>query len=346
MLFHRKLLGSVAAVMFAAGAVAGSGAPASAAEMKLDAIFSIPVNLKINVPTNAMIEDVNTTCKGLVQINIKGGPEAIPTDQQMSALKRGIVGLYAGAAGYYQGQVPELEALYGSNKTAMEQRRDGGHTMLDGYFQKRVNGKYLAEYGSGYKFLLLFRDKPTVTADGILDIKGMKVRGTGTYKPFYEALGVNMVSIYTAEIHSALERGLVDAVGWVTMSTIELGWTKFIRYRLEPYFMQGGNIIVVNLDKWNAMSPEQQTCLNDIVVKHEVRAHKYFRDEMLREVKAMEGSHGVTTVKLSGKGAQKYLNDFQDNHWKAMVNWGTTQETVDQLKKIYFDSSRAPGVFE
>jgi TRAP-type mannitol/chloroaromatic compound transport system substrate-binding protein len=346
MLFHRRLLGSVAAFMFAAGAVASSGASASAKEMKLDAIFSIPVNLKINHQTRALIEDVNKTCKGLVQINIKGGPEAIPTDQQMSALKRGIVGLYAGAAGYYQGQVPELEALYGSNKTAMEQRRDGGHAMLDGFFQKRVNGKFLAEFGSGYKFLLLFRDKPNITADGILDIKGMKVRGTGTYKPFYEALGVNMVSIYTAEVHSALERGLVDAVGWVTMSTIELGWTKFIKHRLEPYFMQGGNIIVVNLDKWKAMSSEQQTCLNDLVIKHEVLAHKYFVAEMLREVKAMEGTKGVTTHTLTGKGAKKYLDDFQDNHWKAMVKWGTKQETVDQLKKLYFDSSRAPGVFE
>ena len=335
------LIGAACAV--AAGLWMASSA--SAAEMKLDAIFSIPTQSTINIPTKRMIEDVNTTCKGQVSINLKGGPEAVPTNQQMSALKRGIVGLYAGAAGYYQGQVPELEALYGSNKTAMEQRRDGATAMLDKFFQKKVNGKLLAEYGSGYKFLLLFRNEPKVMANGVLDIKGTSVRGTGTYKPFYDALGLKMVSVYTNEVHGSLERGLVDGVGWVTLGAVQLGWTKFLKYRLEPYFMQGGNIIVVNLDKWNAMSSEQQKCLGSTVVKHEALAHQFFQEESVREIGRMNEA-GVKTIKLSGDGAKKYLNDFQDNHWDKMVDLGTDQATVDALKKLYHDPSRAPGVFE
>ena len=335
------LVGAVSAVVTSFGMASS----ATAAEMKLDAIFSIPTQSTINIPTKRMIEDVNKSCKGLVQINLKGGPEAIPTNQQMSALKRGIIGLYAGAAGYYQGQVPELEALYGSNKTAMEQRKAGATAMLDGFFQKRVNGKLLAEYGSGYKFLLLFRNEPKVAANGHLDVKGTSVRGTGTYKPFYDALGVKMVSIYTNEVHGSLERGLVDGVGWVTTGAVQLGWTKFLKYRLEPYFMQGGNIIVVNLDKWDAMSAEQQTCLSVRVVKHEALAHKFFQEEDARELDRMKGA-GVTTVKLAGEGAEKFLSDFQDNHWKKMVELGTDQATVDALKKLYYDPSRAPGVFQ
>ena len=342
MRIRRMLLGgAVCAVV--AGLGMESGAPA--AEMKLDAIFSIPTQSTINIPTKRMIEDVNAACKDLVQINLKGGPEAIPTNQQMSALKRGIVGLYAGAAGYYQGQVPELEALYGSNKTAMEQRKDGGTEMLDKYFAKRVNARYLAEYGSGYKFLLLFRNEPKVAANGEIDIKGTSVRGTGTYKPFYDALGLKMVSIYTGEIHSSLERGLVDGVGWVTLGAVQLGWTKFLKYRLEPYFMQGGNIIVVNLDKWNAMSSEQKTCLESTVVKHEALAHQFFQEESAREIERMN-KEGVKTIMLEGEGAKKYLNAFQDNHWKQMVNLGTDQATVDALKEVFYDPSRAPGVFE
>lgn len=337
------LLGGVAAAAFAV-ALGSSPTPAHAQEVTLQTIFSIPVELIINAPSREMIKEVNNVCKGKIKIEIKGGPEAIPTNQQMSAIKRGVVDFYAGAAGYYQGQVPELEALYGSNKTSAEQRRDGGAAMLDKFFQERVNARYFAEYGSGYKFLLMTKEKPKLTADGGVDLKGVSMRGTASYKALYEALGINMVSIFQPEIFSALERGMIQGVGWVNNSIVDSGWTKFVKYRIHPYFMQGGNIIVMNLDKWKSLNAEQQKCLEDTIVKNEAVAQKFFEEEAGREAARMK-AEGVETVTLTGEGSKKFLQAFQDGHWKNMEKLGLSPDQVRALHKVFFDSARAPGVF-
>jgi TRAP-type C4-dicarboxylate transport system substrate-binding protein len=341
MTFRTVIVSAAAAAAFVG---ATGGMPATAQETTLQAIFSIPLDVNINVPARRMIEEVNTVCKGKVKIEIKGGPEAIPTNQQMSAIKRGIVDFYAGAAGYYQGQVSELEALYGSNKTAAEQRRDGGVELLDKAFQEKVGAKYFAEYGSGYKFVIMLRNKPKLTADGGIDLKGTTLRGTATYKAFYEAMGVNIVSIFQAEIFAALERGVIDGVGWVNNSMVDAGWTKFVKHRVHPYFMQGGNIIVMNLDKWNALNADQKKCLGDTVVENEALAHKFFQDEESRELERMK-AEGVEIYTLSGEGAKRYLNAFQDNHWKNMEKLGMPTAQVEQLRKVFYDSSRPPGQF-
>lgn len=341
MKIRTTLLSSAAAAL---AAMTVGTTPLAAQETTLQAIFSIPLDVNINVPARRMIEDVNNVCKGKVKIEIKGGPEAIPTNQQMSAIKRGIVDFYAGAAGYYQGQVPDLEALYGSNKTSSEQRRDGGVALLDKAFNEKVGAKYFAEYGSGYKFVLMLRGKPKITADGGVDLKGTTLRGTASYKAFYEAQGINMVSIFQAEIFAALERGVIEGVGWVNNSMVDAGWTKFVKHRIHPYFMQGGNIIVMNLDKWNALNADQKKCLNDTIVKHEALAHKYFEDEEKRELERMK-AEGVEVHTLTGEGGRRFLSAFQDNHWKHMQSLGMPAERVQELRKVFYDTSRAPGVF-
>lgn len=335
----KLILGGLTAAAMACGA-----SSAAAQETTWQAIFSIPVNNGLNAPAKLFIDDVNASCKGLLSIKLRGGPEVIPTNDQLNAIRRGVVQLYHGAAGYYEGQVPEVDALYGSNKTAMEQRRDGGYKLLDEAFA-RVNAKFLAEFGSGFKFLIMTREKPKMTPDGMIDLKGVKIRGTATYKGLYDHLGINRVALFAGEFYSALERGVVDGIGWTTSGITDAGWERFLKYRIHPYFMQGGFPVLANLEAYKKLSPAARQCLEKKLVEHEAKAQQYFTDDAQRELEKMQKA-GTEVIELQGEARKKYLAYFQDTHWKFMSEeLKAPAAKVEQLRKLFFDPTRPVGQF-
>lgn len=340
--FARK--STLALGIAAAAATLAAPLPAAAQGVTWQAIFSIPVSNGLNVPGKAFIEDVNASCKGLIRINLRGGPEVIPTNEQLNAVRRGIVQLYHGAAGYYNGQVPEVDSLYGSNKTAMEQRRDGGYKLLDEAFQ-RVNAKFLAEFGSGFKFLIMTRDRPKMMDDGLPDLRGVKIRGTSNYRGLYDALGINRVALFAGEFYSALERGVVDGIGWTTSGITDAGWERFLKYRIHPYFMQGGLPVIANLDAYKRLSAPARECLENKLVEHEAKAHRHFTDDAQRELEKMKKA-GTEVIDIKGPARIRYLGYFQDHHWKAMhTEFKVPAERVEVLRKTFYDSSRPVGAF-
>lgn len=60
---------------------------------------------------------MNAEGKGLVRIKYIGGPEAVPPNQQSTAVRNGMIDLQLGPPAYYLGQVPEADAMFGSNVT-------------------------------------------------------------------------------------------------------------------------------------------------------------------------------------------------------------------------------------
>jgi TRAP-type transport system periplasmic protein len=332
---------------FATCALAGAtllSFPAFSQEATWQAIFSIPTTNGLMAPSKAFIEDLNASCKGLISVQLRGGPEVIPVNDQLNAIRRGVVQLYSGAAGYYEGQVPEVDALYGSNKTAMEQRRDGGFKMLDEAFA-RVNAKFLAEFGSGFKFVIMTKERPKMMPDGMVDLKGVKIRGTATYKAIYDYLGISRVSLFAPEFYNALERGLVDGIGWTTSGITDAGWERFLKYRLHPYFMQGGLPVLANLEAYKKLSPKARDCLEKKVVEHEAKAHQHFTEDAQRELDKMRKA-GTEVIELQGDARKRYQQAFQDGHWKFMVDdLKAPAAKVAELRKVFFDPSRPVGQF-
>jgi len=331
----KKLCTSAIAVAFATVAVSGLSSAAAGAEAKLRATLTLPVNHSINIPFKQFMKEVNDTGKGIVQIQLLGGPEVMPVKEQMSAISRGIVDLSYGATAYYRGQIPEVTAFNGSNKTAMQLRKDGATAFMDEIFQERLKVKLLGYYGSGYAFHIYLRKPAPRTADGGINLKGIKVRGSASYASQFEALGITRIEVHGAEIYSALERGLLEGVGWVTMGVTDLGWEQFLKYRIFPTFKQGDLGIVINLDKWNSLSKEQQAFLEKMTIKYEAIIHDHFKDASVKENATLKKA-GMTDIRLSGEGARHYLSAFNDTVWPPMEK-KVGKERTAKLKSLFWD---------
>jgi TRAP-type mannitol/chloroaromatic compound transport system substrate-binding protein len=101
------------------------------------------------------------------------------------------------------------------------------------------------------------------------DLKGLKIRFFGLGGKVLSKLGASVTTIPGGEIFPALEKGAIDATEFSTPAIdTKLGFYKVAKYNYFPSWHQPVTIceLMINKDKWNAMSPRQQAVI-EIAVK-------------------------------------------------------------------------------
>src|SRR5215470_7016110 len=105
-----RLLAATIGPMLAAlafGVVSVMGSTASADEVTLKAAVFVPPSTTYGVQFKRFVDRVNETGKGVLQIRIVGGPEAVPADGQAQAVKNGVLDLSATPTAYYKSLMVE-----------------------------------------------------------------------------------------------------------------------------------------------------------------------------------------------------------------------------------------------
>lgn len=315
----------------AAALVLGAGI-ASAQEVTLSAVYSLPPsNDLFNSYTN-FVEDVNANGKGLLQINLRGGVEAIPRNEQFSATSLGIVDIYMGPAGYYHGQMPELAVIDAASVPADKLREAGLHDALDEAMRERMGISLLGLMGTGYAFQFYTIGEPAISEDGDIDLSGMRIRGGPSYDSMYNNLDIIRVDIPAGDIYTALERSVVDGIGFTTIGVSSAGWQDFLRYRIFPTWRQGNTIIAMNAASRDRLTDAQEAYLLEMMMKHEMIAY-----DMAKELEGVDtealAAAGVVDVHLEGPGAARITAAFQDTFWDA-VEGTTSAEFVGKFRPI------------
>lgn len=213
------------------------GAGQVQAEDTVTAVHAFPGTLIYTKSFLSFVDKVNEAGKGIVQIEVRGGPEAIGMFQQPDAVRNGIVDMVYTPGSFYGGTVPEKDAMVASNLTAVDTRENGGTALMDEIHQEKMGVKYLGWFDSGVCYNLWTRDEPSFDDAGNLQVNGLKLRGNAVYNAFFtNYLNAQVIDLPTGEVYSALQRGVVDATGWTQIGLIDLKWNEFLNYRIEPCF--------------------------------------------------------------------------------------------------------------
>ena len=288
------------------------------AEETITAVHAFPETLIYTKSFLSFVDKVNEAGKGVVQIEVRGGPEAIGMFQQPDAVRDGIVDMVYTPGSFYGGALPEKDALVASNMVAADARANGGIEMIDQIHQAKMGVKYLGWFDSGVCYNLWTREEPQFDDAGNLKVEGLKLRGNAVYNAFFtDYLGAQVIDLPTTEVYSALERGVVDATGWTQIGLIDLKWNEFLNYRIEPCFFSTDLGVIVNLDKWNSLSDDARKILQDVAIAHErdsANALKSKRDEDFAKLDAA----GMKVVTLEGEAKANYLKAARDKTWARM----------------------------
>ncbi len=305
--------------------------PAAAEEAKLSAIYSLPKTNDLMQSYFAFVEDVNENGKGVLQIELRGGTEAIPRNEQLNAVSRGIVGLYFGPAGYFQRQIPELTPIDAASVPADKLRAAGLHAAIDADSRKRAGVAMLGLMGTGYAFQFYLIDEPGMTGEKI-NLEGLKIRGGSSYDAMYSALDINRVDVPAGDIYTALERGVVEGIGFTTIGISSAGWQDFLKYRVFPTWRQGNTIIAGNAKAIDALTDEQRDYLTTMIEKHEMLAYEAAQNLEQSDTEALHAA-GVKDIELTGEGAAAITAAFQETFWVG-VKEKLGEEAANEYRAI------------
>nr|WP_281720134.1 TRAP transporter substrate-binding protein DctP [Nitrosomonas nitrosa] len=296
-------------------AVMGWSGSASAQNLRLVAnwgkgIYSTDYMIKWIESFNAS----NGAKSAKIQITFVGGPEATPATEQLTALRNGVFDMMFGAAGYYVGAVPEGFVFYGTQLTPMAARKNGGLDLLAQIWTKKANAHPLGWVAAGVGYHIWLVNEPKLKADGTPDLAGLKIRSSGLYKPWLDSMGATNVMIPAPDIYGALERKIVDGAAWPGLGITDLGFEKFVHYRIDPPVWQFDNMLWINANKWKSLSKAAQDALNASVMKLEEDAYNYYASLVAAE-RAKTDKAGVKSFMLKGEAAKKYVSMAEALQW-------------------------------
>lgn len=332
--FAKKAMGLAVATSLAAVLAT---TPTIAAD-KVTAVHAFPGFLIYTKSFLAMVAEINARGKGIVEIEVKGGPEAIGMFQQPTAVRDGVVDMIHTPGSFYGASVPEIDAMVAARATPMEVRANGGAALMDEIHQKRFNVRHLGWIDGGVKFHIYSVKDFKFRTDGVVDLTGVKLRDNPIYHAFFMALNGTTASLKSTEAYAALEKGVIDAAAWTSIGLMDLKWDKFVKYRLDPEFYNTDLGILFNKDAWAKLSPESQKLIQDVVIEWEKKSYDARQMDVKAEATEL-AKRGVKFVKMSDEASAKYLTLADDASWgrmKGRLEKMGGAENYDKLRKLYY----------
>lgn len=179
----------------------------------------------------------------------------------MRLVKNGVFDFAFGLPGYVAAENAVFE---GADLSSLTQDIETERKVADAYFP--VLEKAFAEIYNA-KLLMLY-PFPSQTlwcnaeVNGIADLEGKKIRVYATtLGDFVEGVGGTSVTVAFPEVIPALEKGVVDCGITGTMSAYKANWQQVATHAYTLRVGWGLAFGAMNMDKWNAMTPEQQDML-------------------------------------------------------------------------------------
>jgi TRAP-type C4-dicarboxylate transport system substrate-binding protein len=271
------------------------------------------------------IQKFNAEGKGVLQITHRWPWQAIPFEAG-NAVKTGVVDMALSTGAFYTNVMPEADFLKLTQVSVAEQRKNGAFDAINKVWNEKGNMQYLARMVENQPFHIYTNkkiDKP--------DLTGLKIRITPVYRDFFQALGATVMQTAPGEVYTALERGVVDGYGWPINGIFDFNWHEKTKYRVDPGFYSAEVSLVMNLDKWKALSQPQKDFLMRHVVAHEAANESWKKvneDDTKRQAQA-----GIQTITFDAATSKQFYDRAYEVAWTNLIQ--ASPQDGPQMRKLF-----------
>lgn len=282
---------------------------------------------------------VNQMGEGVLQIKHKGGPETGPASEQGTMLANGIVDLLHTPSVYLSGRFPEADVFAAKTKSAAEVRAAGGVEIYNESLGKRLNSQLIAFADGDYGLYIFTTRKPKILPNGVPDLSGFGLRAIPLYMPVYEELGATSLVIPYGETYSALERGMIDGVGFTITDVERAGWATYLKYVIKPRMYTGSVAIFANNDSIKRLSPKAREILTQASLKFENDLYALYSEREKNAVTSLQ-KLGLEELVLSDEGRANF-EAIAKNSYRSFLerNKSTFNIDLDEVLNIYTHDS-------
>lgn len=325
-LTRRKMLAATA------GAVAASsmlGAPLyGAGKKKLRYIAFINRNTVWGKPYDFLADEVARMSNGELEIEYAGGSDVIGGFDAPEAIANGVFDMSHSANSYFAGAMPSSISLASGNASADALKSSG---VLDAYadiLMQQRSVKMLGMPLSGVGYVLQVRGNP-----GELSyFKGKKIRSIPLYDPILEALGATPVTTSPSEAYTAMERGVVDGLGWPDIGLLDFKFYEQAKFVMLPDFYQLRTVTLINPNSFSGLPEELQTVLTEASASADAIGAKWAKEKRDAEHAEMEAA-GVEFVSLSDAEGAQFRALTEEKLWDKVNS--IAPEDAARLKPLY-----------
>jgi len=308
--------------------------PGAIAADTISATHVFPASLIYSRSFLEFVKKANEAGKGVFAIQVRGGPEAIGMMEQPGAVRSGVVDMVYSPCAFYAAAVPECDAVSASTVDGPTARKNGGIDLLNQIHQKRIGVYNLGWVDSGIRFNLWSTKEPKLDPSGHIDIKGFKVRGNPIYNAFLtNYLGAQVINLPSTELYTALERGTVDLTAWTQIGLMDLNWDRYLKYRILPDFFSTDLHILVNLKKWQSLSPKTREILQQVAIRHETESLQALQ-KLWREEQAELTKRGIKTVAQSPEASKRFVEGARSASLQRMKERMEKSGGMENFEKI------------
>ena len=211
------------------------------------------------------VDRVKELTNGRMEIKIFAPGSLVPTNQMLDAIQKGMFEMTKQYEGYDIGRLPHA---------AFTSALPCGFTntwQLDTWFWARGGIDMMREE---YKKMDVYYLAPTIYDEepihskfpirSINDMKGKKARFVGVAGPVMNKLGARVTPMATAEVYSALEKGVIDFADRGGLpANYDVGLYEVAKYIVLPGFHQPvtATYYAANLKAWNKLPKDIQAIL-------------------------------------------------------------------------------------
>lgn len=282
--------------------------PLQAAETTLRAVSSFGMDTFWGERFQKFVDKVNSEGKGVLQIRVIGGPEAVPPFEVGNALRTGVVDMANHTGVFHANLVPEALAMVVTDQPMSTLRENGGYALLDQIHREKANMVWLGRITDGLPYHS-YTNKPLNNDT----LSGFRMRAVPMTRGFYQAVGASPMQIAPGEVYTALDRNMIDGYSWPIVGVFDLGWQEKTAYRVDPGFFNVEVSLFMNQNAWKKLTDEQRTYLERQVAWMEAENAKDL--DIIAEERAKQAEAGIQTITLEGAAAETYIKTANDALW-------------------------------
>jgi len=277
------------------------------------------------------VERVKELTNGRLEIKLFAPGSLVPTAQMLDSLQTGMIDMMKQYEGYYIGKMPEV---------AFTSSLPLGFTdawQFETWFWQLGGVELLredyAKLGCYYIAPTIYGQEPIHSKfpiNSIEDIKGKKGRFVGIAGPVMTKLGASVTPLPTAEVYSALEKGVIDfADRGGLAANYDAGLYEVAKYIVLPGFHQPttATCYVANMNAWNKLPKDIQAIVE--TAAREASA-ELFQLHLVKGAEALE--------KFKEKGCEViYLPDSEVKKIRkiAIEVWEEYADKSETARKVY-----------
>ena len=217
---------------------------------------------------------LETVSGGSIKVKFFEPGALVPPLEIFDAVSSGAVDAGWSTAGYWAGKIPAVQFFtaipFGPNATEFLAwyHEGGGKELWEEIYARHnlhpVQCVMISPESSGW-----FREE----INSVEDLKGLKMRFFGLGAKVMDKVGASTQLLAGGDIYPALELGTIDATEFAMPSIdIDLGFYQIAKHNYFPGWHQPASALelLINLDKWNALSETQKaqveaTCSESVV---------------------------------------------------------------------------------